>query len=180
MEGVAGVGGGHDETVMPSRRVSDVASFLFDFGRHSTASPRLQRYSALVTESSEPQLETEPRLLGILDELRAREPIAHRPELGTTRAAFAAQLDDDFWEIGASGRRYSREYVLAALEDRWSRPHEDVWEAGEFHCRAVGESTYALTYTLRQGERVTRRLTIWRNVEGVWRALFHQGTVVTE
>jgi len=37
---------------------------------------------------------------------------------------------------------------------------------------------YLFTYTLIQGERVTRRSTIWRrNPEG-WQILFHQGTAV--
>lgn len=133
-----------------------------------------------MTTSSEPDLTTEPCLLCILDELQAREPLCHRREFGTTRADFAAQLAHDFWEVGASGRRYSREFVLTVLEERWSKPHEDPWETSDFHCRQVGSDTYALTYSLRQGARVTRRLTIWRKVVGTWKALFHQGTVVVE
>lgn len=135
-------------------------------------------YSCLVAPSSEPDLTTEHRLIGILEELRAREPIGHRADFGTTRADFAAQLAADFWEVGASGRRYNRDFVLAIVEDRWSRPYEEAWETSEFRCRQVGEDTYALTYTLWQDDRLTRRLTIWRKVGGVWKALFHQGTVV--
>jgi hypothetical protein len=130
--------------------------------------------------SREPDLTTDPALFGVLEELRAREPICHRPEFGTTRADFAAQMSEDFWEVGASGRRYNREFVLGALEERWSRPHDDSWVTSDFHCREVGQDTYALTYTLRQKERLTRRLTIWRRVGGSWKALYHQGTVVAE
>jgi hypothetical protein len=131
-------------------------------------------------DSSEPNLETAPHLLPILERLRSREPLFHRPELGTTRAAFEAQITGDFWEVGASGRRYSREFVLATLEARWSEPHGDPWHTSEFHLREVGEDTFALTYTLQQESRVTRRLTLWRR-EGVsWKALFHQGTIVAE
>lgn len=121
---------------------------------------------------------TEARLRGVLEELRAREPIFHRPELGTTRADFLGQTADDFWEVGASGRRYSREFVLATLEERWSHPSDDRWETSEFHCRELAAETFALTYTLRQGERVTRRLTLWRKVGASWKILFHQGTIV--
>jgi hypothetical protein len=70
-----------------------------------------------------------PELWGILDELARREPIFHRPELGTTRADFESMTIADFWEVGASGRRYSRAYVLDELEKRDSVPHEDVWKA---------------------------------------------------
>jgi hypothetical protein len=31
---------------------------------------------------------------------------------------------------------------------------------------------------LRQGERVTRRTTLWRRVGADWKIVFHQGTVV--
>ena len=128
----------------------------------------------------EPRLTTDPELVEILEELSRREPIFHRPELGTTRADFEAQTAEDFWEVGASGRRYNRDFVLATLEERWAHPHEDPWETSEFHCRELADDTYALTYTLRQGDRVTRRLTLWRRVGPAWKILFHQGTAVAE
>lgn len=91
----------------------------------------------------EPDLATEPRLLTILEELRAREPIFHRPEFGTTRADFEALTAEDFWEVGASGRRYSRAFVLDVLERRGSSPQEAPWETSGFHCRELGGATYA-------------------------------------
>ncbi len=129
----------------------------------------------------EPALSTDPNLLGILEELKRREPIFHRSEFGTTRADFEAMIHTDFWEIGASGRRYSREYVLAELERRHQQPHKDVWEASEFYCRALGLDLYLLTYTLIQDEiRKTRRLTIWERSQTGWKIAFHQGTVVED
>lgn len=126
----------------------------------------------------EPNLITDPKLADVLAELSRREPIFHRPELGDTRADFAAQMAEGFWEIGASGQRYSRDYVLDVLEERRRHPHEDEWEASGFHCQALAEHLFLLTYTLRQGERVTRRSTIWRREGDAWRIVFHQGTVV--
>lgn len=126
----------------------------------------------------EPDLVTEDRLLPILQELIAREPIFHRPEHGATRAAFEAMTDAGFWEVGASGRRYSRAHVLDVLDQRRMNPQEDVWEARDFHCREIAQGSYLLTYTLVQGARVTRRSTIWRRTAETWQILFHQGTVV--
>lgn len=54
----------------------------------------------------------------VLDELAAREPLFRRPEFGTTRSDFAAMTAEDFWEVGASGRRYDREFVLDVLDER--------------------------------------------------------------
>jgi hypothetical protein len=34
-------------------------------------------------------------------------------------------VTDDFWEVGASGRRYGREFVLDELEARHARAHAE-------------------------------------------------------
>jgi hypothetical protein len=69
-------------------------------------------------------------------ELLAREPIFHKPELGTTRADYAAQTADDYWEVGASGQVYDRESVIETLlsrgtvpgdQDGFDRPHVGRW-----------------------------------------------------
>ena len=127
----------------------------------------------------EPTLITPPELQGVLAELSSREPIFHRPEFGTTRADFEKMTAEDFWETGASGRRYSRQFVLDELQKRFAAPHEDVWETSEFQCRMLGADTYLLTYTLLQGHvRLTRRATIWRKAADGWKIVYHQGTVV--
>ena len=132
-------------------------------------------------DSSEPELTTDPALAEILAELSAREPIFHRPEWGTTRADFENMMADDFWEVGASGRRYSREFALQTLEERHRTPHEDVWETSGFHCRQLAPDVYLLTYTLVQNRvRRTRRSTIWQRSPLGWKIVYHQGTMVEE
>jgi hypothetical protein len=129
----------------------------------------------------EPPLATAPELEGVLAELSLREPIFHRPEFGTTRADFERMTAEDYWETGASGRRYSRQAVLDGLEERFSAPHEDVWETRDFHCRRLSEDTYLLTYTLLQdNQRLSRRATIWRSTADGWKIVYHQGTVVQD
>jgi hypothetical protein len=131
-----------------------------------------------MTAAMEPDLATAAELTGVLDELRRREPIFHRPEFGTTRADFERMTASDFWEIGASGQRYSRAHVLDVLEHRVPDPAEHAWITRDFHCRELGADTYLLTYTLEQGKRVSRRSTIWRRSGGEWLIVFHQGTLV--
>lgn len=122
--------------------------------------------------------ETEPDLVAVRDDLAAREPIFHHPELGTTREDFEAQTIEDFWEVGASGRTYTRETVWAVLEARYARGDDDPWETSRFQCRALGPDTYLLTYVLRQGDRRTRRATVWRRAEAGWQIVYHQGTLL--
>jgi hypothetical protein len=88
----------------------------------------------------------------------------------------------DFWEVGASGRRYTRDYAFAELEKRYAQDEDeaDVWETEDFQCRKLAEDVYLLTYTLLQGERTTRRATIWQRTESGWKIVFHQGTIVQD
>lgn len=126
-------------------------------------------------------LKPDAGLAGVLEELKAREPIFHRPEWGTARADYDRMTAADFWEVGASGKRYTRESVLDELERRNATPHEDDLEAFGFHCQKLSEDVYLLTYTLRQPkDRWTRRATVWRHTVEGWQIVYHQGTVVQE
>jgi hypothetical protein len=115
----------------------------------------------------------------VLAELQSREPIFHREEWGTWREDFEQMTAAEFWEVGASGRKYSREDVLEELERRYAEGYEDVWTTSDFRCQRLADEVYLLTYTLLQdGVRLTRRSTIWqRTVEG-WKIVFHHGTIV--
>jgi hypothetical protein len=129
----------------------------------------------------EPERVTAPELQDILAELSSREPIFHRPEFGTSRADFERMTAEDFCEVGASGRRYSRQYVLDQLEKRFSVPHGDIWQTRDFHCRKLSEDVYLMTYTLLQDNtRLTRRATIWQKTPDGWKIVYHQGTVVQD
>ncbi len=114
----------------------------------------------------------------ILSELKRMEPIFHRPEFGTSRAEYENIVVDDFWEVGASGRTYDKKHVLDVLEERAKDSKPDQWETSEFRCQELAQDVYLLTYILFQGERKTRRSTIWKNKDGRWQAAYHQGTIV--
>ena len=121
---------------------------------------------------------TPPELLEVLEELKQREPIFHHPEFGTTRRDYENMTDPEFWEVGASGRRYSREFVLDTLENRLPDPDESQWLTRDFQCREIAADNYLITYTLHQAKRVTRRATLWRRTAAGWKILYHQGTLV--
>jgi hypothetical protein len=124
----------------------------------------------------------EPGLLPILEELRRREPIFHNPEFGSTTAEFERATASDFWEVGASGRRYSRDFILAWAKESLAHfvdSKDAGWQTTEFGIRRLSPDTYLLTYTLDQAGRRTRRSTIWQNSETGWRILYHQGTIIS-
>jgi hypothetical protein len=123
---------------------------------------------------------TDPDLVPVLEQLRLREPIFHTPEFGSTRAGFEKATAPEYWETSASGRRYSREFILTNLE---KHPPVDAaaagWQCYDHALRRLGPDTFLLTYTLRQVERITRRATIWQSTAEGWRILYHQGTIVS-
>jgi len=62
----------------------------------------------------------------VLEELRSREPIFHTERFGRSAEEFERSTAPDFWEVGASGRRYSRDFILGmrsreALVDQTQR-----------------------------------------------------------
>jgi hypothetical protein len=75
----------------------------------------------VAVSETEPALETDPALADVLAELRDREPLFHRTELGTRAQALDQHMAPGFWEAGASGRRYSRQHVLEVLVRRARR-----------------------------------------------------------
>ena len=142
-------------------------------------------YPSRMVPDSPPPFATPAELAGVLSELSRREPIFHRPEFGISRADFEKMTADDFWEVGASGRRYSRAVVLEELERRFSAPENDAWETLDFHCRELASGVYLLTYTLVQDAghddaRRSRRSSIWQRTAEGWKIVYHQGTLVQE
>jgi hypothetical protein len=122
---------------------------------------------------------TSSHLLPVLEELRAWEPIFHTPRFGSTPKEMEQVLAPEYWEVGASGRIYTRDFILQHLSEH---PPLDAatagWLCSNHAIRALGADTYLLTYTLEQGPRRTRRATIWRRSRAGWQILYHQGTLV--
>ena len=124
----------------------------------------------------------------VLPQLISREPVFHRwehlasPTL--TRADFESLTAPSFYEIGASGRIYTRDLILSTLEQRYRDPTytDDPWETSSFQLTQLSPDTFLLTYTLIQhqptGDRMTRRTTIWQQSPCGWKILFHQGTII--
>lgn len=117
-------------------------------------------------------------LSALLEELSAREPLFHRRAFWSDRASLEAMTAPDFWEVGASGRVYERDFVIETVLGRATQGEPQAWPCREFRLRQLGERTYLLTYLLEEPLRTTRRATIWECSEAGWRAVYHQGTLV--
>lgn len=122
-------------------------------------------------------------LADIFAELRPLEPIFHNPAFGATIEAFDRRMTPDFWEVGASGRHYSRALILNLARNQ---PEHFVdaatagWHASGFALRELAPATYLLTYTLDQCGRLSRRATLWQRTAQGWQILYHQGTQIAD
>ena len=117
-------------------------------------------------------------------ELIRREPIFHHPELIWDAGSFDEQIAEDFDEVGASGRRYSRsevkEIVLGRLEGTHADSLADGYRIEEEESRILADDVVQVLYTLCTPSRVTRRSTLYRRRGSIWQAVFHQGTVIED
>ncbi|RYE70420.1 MAG: DUF4440 domain-containing protein [Oxalobacteraceae bacterium] len=126
----------------------------------------------------EPSLVVPQALTPVLAELMRLEPLFHSAHFDSSTENFQRLVAPEFWEVGASGKRYGRDFVLSVLADRSNGPEVTSWKTADFHVAEVGQDNYLLTYTLTQPDRVTRRASIWRRTSQGWQVIYHQGTVV--
>lgn len=109
------------------------------------------------------------------------------PAVRTSRALAARLLDPEFVEVGASGRRWTYEEMLAALPDLdgGSGSGEGDGDRPRFEpSRMVGvvlaSGIVHLTYETDFDGRRARRSSLWRRQDGEtgWRMYYHQATPV--
>jgi ribonuclease HI len=92
-------------------------------------------------------------------------------EVRSDPAAVEALLHPDWSEVGRSGRRWSREEMLAAIG-----PLRDAATLEVVSVESVGSAAVLLVWRSVAGTESTLRSSLWVRSGGSWRQLFHQGT----
>jgi hypothetical protein len=106
-------------------------------------------------------------------ELQLMSPVVRRD-----RQRVSGLLARDFVEFGASGRAWSREETLDALQRDGFEP--PILE--DFRCRQLAEGLVLVTYRAMRGDTgadprsITLRSSIWARHAKGWVLRFHQGT----
>lgn len=109
------------------------------------------------------------------DEVIALEQRLLDPAVRADPVAVAELLTPDFVEVGASGDRWDRASIVAALA---ASPESDA-EMREVRLSTLGDGVVLLTYLAetRGIPRVrSRRASVWVRADGRWRMRYHQGT----
>lgn len=90
-----------------------------------------------------------------------------------------ALLSEQFRELGASGRVFSRSEILDALAAEGAVQ----LSLTEFSAEALADGVVLVTYRSRREDargtvREALRSSIWKSEAGQWRMIFHQGTPI--
>ncbi len=95
-----------------------------------------------------------------------------RPETRADMGRTGVLLHPDFTEIGSSGRIWTRDAMMMALEEGPGAPAELELLGAE----RVGEGTVLLTYRSYTRTGTSLRSSLWVHDGAQWRLRFHQGT----
>ncbi|MGI5354316.1 DUF4440 domain-containing protein [Streptomyces sp. CA-252508] len=119
-----------------------------------------------------------------VDEAVAGELRLLDPAVRTSRTEAARLLHPDFVEVGASGRRWGRDDLLAALPGMTGGdPGGPRYEVSAMTGVLLAPDLVHLTYESVVEGRRARRSSLWRRDPdhgGAWRLYYHQATPVPE
>ncbi|WP_338701077.1 DUF4440 domain-containing protein [Streptomyces sp. Q6] len=98
------------------------------------------------------------------------------PAVRASDARVTALLDPEFFEFGASGRRWDRSSILAVTGAASEDPGPPA-RITEMAGAVLAPGLVHLTYHAEHDGRRVRRSSLWRrDPEAGWRMYFHQGT----
>ncbi|MDX6151538.1 DUF4440 domain-containing protein [Marinococcus sp. PL1-022] len=107
-----------------------------------------------------------------MEDIRQLEEDLLKPSIRRSAVEVSRLLAEDFQEIGASGRIFTREDVIFGLEEE--RPvHRTV---ADYKTKPLSEHLYLATYTVTSELGTSLRSSIWRKTDSSWELVFHQGT----
>lgn len=113
-------------------------------------------------------------------ELLLLEQSLLNPDIRKSANYLGCLLSDDFIEIGSAGRVYSKDEVIKAMliEDPVNIKLEDFRVS--LLCSEIVLVTYkAVKFGLEGSDNFcSLRSSIWKLLNGGWKIVFHQGTVV--
>ncbi|WP_432169381.1 DUF4440 domain-containing protein [Streptomyces sp. 1222.5] len=103
------------------------------------------------------------------------------PRVRVSRDLAGRLLDPEFVEVGASGRRWTYEQMLAALPEMPGTTEDGPrYEPSRMTGAVLAPGLVHLTYEATIAGRRARRSSLWRRGDGEagWRMYYHQATPV--
>ncbi|WP_326792177.1 nuclear transport factor 2 family protein [Streptomyces sp. NBC_00841] len=103
------------------------------------------------------------------------------PDVRTSRSRARQLLDPDFVEVGASGRRWTYEDMLAALPEMDGAEEDGPrFEPSDMTGVLLASGLVHLTYETVIGGNRARRSSLWRrwSASATWQMYYHQATPI--
>ena len=122
------------------------------------------------------------RETGITQTLLDLEQRLFQPDVRHSREEMAKLLAEDFIEIGSSGKVYDRNSII----EETGREEGILITLSSFNVRSLSNEIALVTYraaitdTTKHNTAYSIRSSIWNNIDGNWRMVFHQGTPTRE
>ncbi|NBE50820.1 nuclear transport factor 2 family protein [Streptomyces boluensis] len=98
------------------------------------------------------------------------------PEVRNSPELLGALLHPDFSEIGASGRRWDRDAIIAALTEQEEPGNSTITTSGMRGVQLADDLVH-LTFDTDDNGRTAHRSSLWRLTRTGWLLWFHQGTL---
>lgn len=109
-------------------------------------------------------------------QLRHLEEQLLQPGVRRSRERLEALLADEFVEFGSSGEVFSKKDIIAALVKETPTRRS----LSDFECTMLSDTValvkYRSTRSSKSGPVHTLRSSVWRQSDGQWQMVFHQGT----
>ncbi|MDX2591457.1 MULTISPECIES: DUF4440 domain-containing protein [Streptomyces] len=103
------------------------------------------------------------------------------PKVRASRSLAQQLLDPDFVEVGASGRRWTYDEILATMPEMDGAVEDGPrYEASKFTGDLLAPGLVHLTYETTLGGSRARRSSLWRKqgADATWRMYYHQATPI--
>ncbi len=100
-----------------------------------------------------------------------------QPQVRASAGELEKLLHPDFYEFGASGRKWDRSDTILALTGERPPAEDAPASAAEITGIRLADDVVHVTYLSRRDERSAHRSSIWLRTGAGWRLYFHQGTL---
>jgi len=111
-----------------------------------------------------------------LEKIHALEIALLEPQVRKDIKKLDRLIADNFYEIGASGKFYDKNNILARLP--LEQNYEIYGKVINFEIAHISENLIRANYTLEEKTKRTRRTSIWQRHHNNYQMIFHQGTVI--
>jgi hypothetical protein len=119
----------------------------------------------------------------IADRLRELEERLLQPGVRSSADQVSSLIADEFVEFGSSGRIYDKAQIVAALVDEQRQGPTAPATAHDVQVRLLADGVALITYRTERrcadaSVAQSRRSSIWKQLDGRWQMVFHQGTPI--